>query len=98
MSEYTLEELRGLPTKDRWSEDEALALYESIEGFACVCGVPVPYYVQTREQRVRWSHCVRIARQLFPNDAPTSTLVGFQARVLYGDAETFTTNKPGHLQ
>ena len=45
MSQLTAEELRALPKKDEWSPDEALALYEVVDGFELCCRAPTPFYV-----------------------------------------------------
>ena len=73
MSQLTPEELRELPKKERWSNAEALALYEVIDGFETCCGAPLPYYIRTREDRIRWSHCARLATQI-TGEAPTQPL------------------------
>ncbi|HME03556.1 MAG TPA: hypothetical protein VKG38_11070 [Solirubrobacteraceae bacterium] len=90
MAELTAQELRELPTKDRWSDDEALALYEMTpDGFEICCGAPLPLYVETRADRVRWSHCARLATQITGEPA-SGQLAGMTARSMYTDTATFT--------
>ena len=90
MSELTAQELRELPRKDTWSDDEALALYETTpDGWELCCGAPVPMYVETREDRVRWAHCARIATQV-TGEQPTGQLAGQLARTMYTDRGQYT--------
>jgi hypothetical protein len=89
MTEFTPEELRHFPAKDCWTPEESLATIEQIDGIDFIHGVPLPFYVQTRHDRVRWANCVRVAAQTF-GDPVTSTLVQQTARVLYADRETYT--------
>ena len=92
MSEFTPEQLRELPQKARWSEDEALALYtRAPDGTELCVGGPIPQYVQTREQRVRWSHAARVATQIM-GEPVTNMGAGQLARTLYTDTNTYTTD------
>jgi hypothetical protein len=89
MSELNAQELRELPKKDTWSDAEALMLYERIDGFELCCGAPTPFYVRTREQRVRWAHCARIA-SIVADEPASGQLAGSTARAMYQDREQFT--------
>jgi hypothetical protein len=83
----TVEHLRTLPRKDEWTADEALALYEDVDGVPCVQGLPVPSFVQSREDRVRWANCVRVAmRTTGENGTP---LIAEVARVMFDDRESY---------
>jgi hypothetical protein len=88
MTEPTAEELRELPTKDTWSDAEALALYHQEEGIEVCCGSPTPQYVSTEADRVRWSHCCRIASTVMGEPASRQG-AGQVARTLYSDRETY---------
>lgn len=89
MSDYTPEQLRGYPQKERWTAEESLATIEQVEGTDCIHGVPLPYYVQTPRDRARWANCVRIAALAW-GDAVASPSVQQTARVLFVDRENFT--------
>jgi hypothetical protein len=89
MSELTAQELRKLPKKDTWTDDEALALYTTTEGIETCCGSPTPFYVQTRADRVRWSHCVRGASVMWDEPACNQG-PGQTARFMYTDREQYT--------
>jgi hypothetical protein len=89
MSDYTPEQLREYPRKDLWTAEESLATIEQVDGTDCIHGTPLPYYVDTRDDRVRWANCVRIAAQIY-GDPVTSPLVQQTARVFFVDRETFT--------
>jgi hypothetical protein len=94
MTDYTREQLRDFPVKDRWTPEESLAIIEKIDGTDCIHGVPLPYYVGSRNDRVRWANCVRVAAQVF-GDAVASAQVQQMARVLFVDRETFTDRPCG---
>jgi hypothetical protein len=89
MTEYTPEQLREFPAKDRWTAEESLATIERVDGVDCIHGVALPFYVQTRSDRVRWANCVRVAAQVF-GDPVVSVQVQQAARVLFNDRETYT--------
>jgi hypothetical protein len=89
MSERSPEQLREFPRKDRWTPEESLATIEQIDGTDCIHGVPLPFYVETRADRVRWANCVRVAA-LASGDAVPSQLVQQMARVMFADRETYT--------
>jgi hypothetical protein len=89
MSDHTPEELRTFPAKERWTPEESLATIEQVDGFDCIHGACLPFYVQTRADRVRWANCVRIAAQVF-DDAVASPVVQQTARVLFSDRATYT--------
>lgn len=90
MSMLTAEELRELPKKDTWTDDEALALYErTADGWKLCCGAPIPFYIETRDDRVRWSHCARLATQI-TGEQPTGQLAGQLARTMFTDREQYT--------
>ena len=89
MSDYTPEELRTFPAKERWTPEESLATIEQVDGFDCIHGACLPFYVQTREDRVRWANCVRVAAQVF-GAAVASPVVQQAARLLFADRETYT--------
>lgn len=83
-------ELRGFPPKELWTPEESLALYEvEPDGTEVMAGVPVPSFVQTQDDRVRWANCMRVACLMFPADPPGSMLVLGQARVMFDDREKF---------
>ncbi len=86
--ELTAEELRELPTKHTWTDTEALALYHHEEGIEVCCGSPTPFYVQTRADRVRWSHCVRGASVMMGEPACNQG-AGQLARTMFQDRETY---------
>ena len=88
MSEFTPEELRGYPPKDRWTAEEALATIEQVDGIDCIHGIPLPHDVRTRVDRVRWAHCVRLATHLFGGSIAIP-YVHLTARVYYADRDTF---------
>jgi hypothetical protein len=90
MSEHTPEQLRELPQKDSpWTPEETLALYEEIEGFEVVQGLPTPMYVETGADRVRWANCVRVAC-MTTGEPATGPLVPSMARMMFNDRETYT--------
>lgn len=90
MSELTAQELRKLPKKDTWSDDEALALYETTpDGWELCCGAPIPMYVETCEDRVRWSHCARIA-SIVMGESAANQGASQLARMMYTDRDTYT--------
>lgn len=89
MSDNTPEQLREFPQKDRWTPEESLATIEQIEDTDCIHGVPLPFYVETRADRVRWANCVRVAAQA-SGDAVPSELVQQTARVMFVDRATYT--------
>jgi hypothetical protein len=89
VTNYTPEQLRDFPPKHRWTAEESLATIEQIAGTDCIHGVALPFYVQTRKDRVRWANCVRVAAQVF-GDSVASALVQQTARVLFADRETYT--------
>ena len=89
MTDLTPEQLRDFPPKDRWTPDESLATIEQVEGTDCIHGIPLPYYVQTIADRIRWANCVRVAAQA-TGDAVASPLVQQMARTLFTDRETYT--------
>jgi hypothetical protein len=89
MSGYTPEQLREYPTKDRWTPQESLATIEVIDGTECIHGVPLPFYVATTEDRVRWANCVRVASRVSGDSVP-SLMVQQMARTMYVDRETYT--------
>jgi hypothetical protein len=88
VSDFTPEELRGYPPKDRRTAEEALATIERIDGFDCIHGIPLPPCVRTRGDRVRWAHCVRLATRLFGGSIAIP-YIHLTARVYYEDRETF---------
>jgi hypothetical protein len=49
----------------------------------------MPFYVETRADRVRWANCVRVAG-LASGDAVPSQLAQQTARVMFVDPETYT--------
>ena len=87
--EFPPEKLREFPLKDCWTPEESLALIEVVDGFECIHEVPLPPWVRTRDDMVRWANCVRVAAQSSGDPVP-SQLVQFTARVLYEDREHFT--------
>jgi hypothetical protein len=89
MTEYTPEQLRGFPLKDRWTPEESLALIEEVDGSELIHGTGIPQYVQTRADKVRWASCVRIASQA-SGDLVSSVLVQQMARTMYVDRERYT--------
>jgi hypothetical protein len=89
MSDNQLEHLREFPRKDRWTPEESLATIEQIDDTDCIHGVPLPFYVETRADRVRWANCVRIAAQV-SCDAVPSPLVQHMARLMFADREAYT--------
>ena len=89
MSDNTPEQLRGFPRKDRWTPEESLATIEQIDDTDCIHGVPLPFYIETRADRVRWANCVRIAAQVSGDAVPT-LLVQQMARTMFVDRETYT--------
>jgi hypothetical protein len=89
MTGYTREELRNFPVKDSWTAEESLATIEQIDGVDLIQGVALPFYVETRKERVRWANCVRVAAQIF-GEQVASPIVQQTARVLYADRETYT--------
>ncbi len=89
MSDYTLEQLREYPLKDRWTPEESLATIEKVEDTDCIHGIPLPYYVESRKDRVRWANCVRIAAQIF-GDTVSSPWVQQTARLYFVEREKFT--------
>jgi hypothetical protein len=90
LSKFTAQELRKLPKKVTWSDDEALALYETTpDGWELCCGAPLPFYVETRADRVRWSHCARLATQI-TGEQPTGQLAGQLARTIYTDRDQYS--------
>ncbi len=89
MTEHSPERLREFPRKERWTAEESLATIEKVDGTDCIHGIPLPYYVETRQDRVRWANCVRIAAQVF-GEPVASPLVQQTARCLFIDRETFT--------
>jgi hypothetical protein len=96
MTKYTHEELRKYPDKEFWTPEEALATIEQADGIDCIHGVCLPFYVQTRADRVRWANCVRVAAQTF-GDAVSSVLVQQTARVLFADRETYPDWRPSAI-
>jgi hypothetical protein len=89
MTEYTPKELRDFPTKESWTPEESLATIEQIDGIDLIHGVALPFYVETRKDRVRWANCVRVAAETF-GDPVASPLVQQTARMLFADRETYT--------
>lgn len=89
MSSLSAEELRGFPLKDLWTTEETLALIENLDGTYCIHGVPLPFYVQTEGNRVRWASCVRVASQS-SGESVGSHLVQQMARVMYADRDRYT--------
>jgi hypothetical protein len=81
-------ELRELPQKDSRSDDEALALYKDVEGFETVCGAPTPFYVESSADRVRWSHCARLALTILGEPA-SGQLAGQLARPMFTDHDKY---------
>jgi hypothetical protein len=88
MSQLTAEQLREFPLKERWTPEESLALIERVDGTDCVHGIPLPFYVETEADRVRWANCVRVAAQS-SGDAVSSQLVQATARMLFNDRATY---------
>jgi hypothetical protein len=89
MSAFTAEQLREYPDKETpWTPEEALATIEVVDGYACIHGIPIPPYVRTRPDRVRWANSQRVAVQTTgePADRP---LVWQMTRTLYHDRETY---------
>ena len=72
-----------------YTPEESLATIEQVDGFDCIHGACLPFYVQTREDRVRWANCVRVAAQVF-GAAVASPVVQQAARLLFADRETYT--------
>jgi hypothetical protein len=89
MTEEAPERLRDFPRKDRWTPEESLATIEQVDGRDCIHGVPLPSFVATRTDRVRWANCVRVAARA-SGDAVSSPLVQQVARVMFADRETYT--------
>ena len=89
MTDYTAEELRDFPAKDCWTPEESLATIEQVDGIDLIHGVALPFYVETRKDRVRWANCVRLAAQIF-GDPVSSVQVQQTARVFFADRETYT--------
>jgi hypothetical protein len=85
----TPQELRAFPLKDKWSDEETLALIEVVDGTELIAGTGLPLYVRTREDRVRWASCVRIAAQA-SGEPVASVMVGQTARIMYSDRDTYT--------
>jgi hypothetical protein len=84
MTDHTSADPREFPNKSRWTPEESLSTIETVDGIDCIHGVALPFYVQTRQDRVRWANCVRTAAQVF--DAPVTTaLVQQTARVFFAD-------------
>jgi hypothetical protein len=88
MTEYTVAELREYPHKDAWTPEESLATIDQVDGFDCIRGAALPFYVETSQDRVRWANCVRAAVELF-GDRAASVVVQQTARVLFVDRETY---------
>jgi len=89
MTELTAEELRELPKKDTWSDDDALALYETTpDGWELCCGAPIPMYVETTADRVRWSHCARIA-SIMMGESAANQGAGQLARTMFTNRKDF---------
>jgi hypothetical protein len=89
MSQMTTAELQELPQKDEWTDDEALALYKDIDGFETCCGAPTPQFVQTTEDRVRWSHCARLA-SVITGEPASGQLAGMTARQMFQDRQQYS--------
>jgi len=89
MTEKVPEQLREFPRKDRWTPEESLATIEQIDGTDCIHGVPLPFYVEHRADRVRWANCVRVAVRV-SGDAVPSPLVQQMARAMFADRDTYT--------
>jgi hypothetical protein len=87
--ETASEQLRNFPRKDRWTAEESVATIEEVDGTDCIHGVPLPFYVETRADRVRWANCVRVAAHA-SGDAVPSPLVQQMARIMFADRETYT--------
>jgi hypothetical protein len=82
-------ELRTFPLKDRWSPEESLALIEHVDGTDVIDGIPLPTYVQTEADRVRWANAVRVASQM-SEEPVSSPLVQQLARTLFEDRDTYS--------
>jgi hypothetical protein len=89
MTKEAPERLREFPRKDRWTPEESLATIEQVDGTDCIHGIPLPFYVETRADRVRWANCVRVAVRA-SGDAVPSPLVQQIARTMFADRETYT--------
>jgi hypothetical protein len=85
----TPQQLREFPLKDRWSDEETLALIEVVDGTELIAGTGLPFYVRTLKDRVRWASCVRIAAQMY-GEPVSSVMVGQTARIMFVDRETYT--------
>jgi hypothetical protein len=89
MSQMTAAELREFPQKPHWTPEESLALIEMVEGTECIHGIPLPQYVHTRDDKVRWANCVRVGAQS-SGDPVSSQLVQQMARTMFLDRQTYT--------
>ena len=89
MREPTVQELQQLPSKPAWSDSEALSLYKiEPDGTETCCGSPTPYYVQATPDRIRWSHCCRIA-SVVTGEPASGQLAGSTARAMFVDRAAY---------
>jgi hypothetical protein len=84
----TLAQAQTLQKDTPWSDEEALALCTTSEGIETCCGSPMPFDVETRADRVRWSQCVRGA-SIMMGEPACSQGAGQIARMMLKDRETY---------